>query len=111
MELEPVQGTARVEVLPCLAGADEGVWVEMASVGSSDAPHLPPLSCLLWWERDEAHPSFTTAETTSAGFMLNYTISGYTDSFENTTSECFTLNYEYKQFRCLYGDFFLWTCG
>lgn len=40
--------------------------------------------------------SFTTAETTSARFVLNYTISGYTDSCENTTSECFTLNYEYK---------------
>lgn len=36
------------------------------------------------------------AETTSACFVLNYTISGYTDSCENTTSECFTLNYEYK---------------
>ncbi|XP_021256810.1 mas-related G-protein coupled receptor member H-like [Numida meleagris] len=34
------------------------------------------------------------AETTSADFMLNYTVSGYMGSFENTTSECFTLSYQ-----------------
>ncbi|NXL96155.1 MAS protein, partial [Alectura lathami] len=35
-------------------------------------------------------------ETNSTDLLLNDTISGYTNSFENTTDECFTLPYTSK---------------